>query len=192
MIEILISKLFLFLYCLLMFIRTKKSTSGSISIQIVENKRVWDKTKQTVLKHVWSNKNQYEVEGIKRTAKYIMQELICKWTTWLFPSEMLDAEMQKQIEQPENKDSLKVDLKDIHEEQRVIKWIQDIYWKLYTELWFDKILWQSSRNSEYSKCLKQITLARIASPKSKRASVEMLDRDYWININLDTVYKIWW
>lgn len=35
-------------------------------------------------------------------------------------------------------------------------------------------------------------MARIAAPKSKRASVEILDRDYWISLNLNTVYNMMW
>jgi len=86
-------------------------------------------------------------------------------------------------------------MKNIYEEKRVIKWIQDIYWKLYDEMWFNKTIWNTKRHSTVLKYLKQIVLARIASPKSKRASVELLDRDYGVSLNLKSVYnmmdKIW-
>jgi transposase len=151
----------------------------------VETQRVWWKIVQKVLKHVGSTQKPIEVDGLKKTAHYIMYGLKNQTTTWLFPFDAwwIKLEIDKS-------DPLYVNLRNIKEEQRIIKWIPDIYGRLYEELWFHTVIKNPSRNVAATKCLKQITLARIATPKSKRASVEILDRDYGIGLNLDSVYNM--
>jgi transposase len=81
---------------------------------------------------------------------------------------------------------------NIEEEKRVIKGVVDVYWHMYQQLWFENIFWTKQKTKNYANILRDITLARIASPKSKRASIELLDSDYWININLQSVYDMMW
>jgi len=63
---------------------------------------------------------------------------------------------------------------------------------MYEQLWFNLIFWNKQKTKNYAEVLKNTTLARIASPKSKRASVEMLDSDYWVKLNLDHIYNMMW
>lgn len=171
-----------------MFIRVKKYKTWRQSVQIVENQRIWWKTKQKVIKHVGSASDERCINWLIKNANYILYELKNKGQTYLFP---IEYENIKEYNKEKEKD-LNVNLKNITEEKRVIKWIHDIYWKLYHEIWFDKIISNPTRNKKIVQCLKQITLARIAMPKSKRASVELLDRDYWISLNLNSVYNMMW
>jgi hypothetical protein len=46
------------------------------------------------------------------------------------------------------------------------------------------------REISHTKCLKEIVLARIANPKSKRASVEMLEEQFDVKIDLQAVYRM--
>lgn len=170
-----------------MFARKKKYKSGRYAVQIVESKRVGGKIKQTIVKHVGSATDERSIEALYKTAEYMIHELENGKETWLFPIEY--EKIEEYNVHKEEKD-LPVNLRDIHEEKRVIRWIQDVYGKLYDEIGFDKVVSNPQRNVWAIKCLKQITLARIASPKSKKASVEMLDRDYGISLNLDTVYNM--
>lgn len=177
-----------------MFIRKKKS-KVSTSVQIVENKRIWKTTKQTVLKYVWARKNEDEV-GIRwllRLAEYIKCELEQQTQGWMLPLEWLDKWTEETIEKRINKSEKKtynVNIYDLEEEWRIIKWISDIYGSMYSQLWFNNIFWTKKKTQNYANILKQITLARIAWPKSKRATVEMLGMDYWVQLNLNNVYKM--
>lgn len=174
-----------------MFVR-KKIWKKSTSIQIVENKREWGKTKQKVIKYIWSKQND-DTKGIEdmfKASQYIKYELEKRWQTDLIPLEEIDIKIIEEEKKIENNIEYKVNIHNIEEEWRIIKWISDIYWAVYDQLWFDSIFWTKQKTKNYADILKQITLARTASPKSKRASVEMLDKDYWIQINLQAVYDM--
>jgi transposase len=177
-----------------MYIRTKKWTK-STSIQIVEWIRIWKQVKQKVLKHIWArdNTDTFWIKDLIKAAEYIKYELE-KWEqTGLIPFDDEQIELNNKFK--EEKDKLKivnVNILNIQEESRIIKWITDIYWHMYKQLWFDSIFWNLVKNKNYAHILKNIVLARIASPKSKRSSVEMLDSDYGININLQAVYDMMW
>lgn len=180
-----------------MFVR-KKVWKKSTSIQIVENKREWNKTKQKVLKYIWSKKNNDKkgIEDMFRAAIYIKYELEKQWQTDLISLEETDIQIiEENKKKNRNRNSIaeyKVNIHNIEEEGRLIKWISDIYGSVYEQLWFNSIFWTKQKTKNYANILKQITLARTASPKSKRSSIEMLDKDYWININLQAVYDMMW
>ena len=170
-----------------MYIRKKKWKKGT-AIQIVNSKRINWKPRQTVLKHIWTWKTDKEIKDLIKAAKYIQHQLETQWQTTLIPLEKLDVQV---IENNKNK-NFKVNIYDIEEEWRIIKWVNDIYWTMYEQLNFNSIFWNKQKTQNYAKVLKQITLARTVSPKSKRASVEMLDKDYGIQINLQAVYDMMW
>ncbi len=173
-----------------MFIR-KKKWKISTSIQIVENRREWAKTKQKVLKHIGSKNNSDTIwiENMFKAAEYIKKELEHVGQTALFP---VEEEEFKIKETKKQSNEINVNIKNIEEDKRIIKGISDIYWSVYDQIWFNDIFWKKQKTENYSNVLKQITLARVASPKSKRASVSMLNKDYWININLQAVYAMMW
>lgn len=157
---------------------------------------------QKVLKHIGTGKTEIEIKSFINTAQYIKNELE-KWLqTDLLSFEETDIELiekQKKIKDDLKWDkeklnqavnTLNINIFDLEEESRIIKWIFDIYWTMYSQLGFDSIFWNKQKTKNYANILKNITLSRVASPKSKRASVEMLDSDYGININLDDVYNM--
>lgn len=177
-----------------MFIRKKIWKKGT-SIQIVENTREWTKVKQKVLKYIWikDNKDLLWIKDLIQAAEYIKYELE-KWAqTDLIAFEITDTEEPKELtEKQTDTQANMVNIANLEEEQRIIKWISDIYWKSYEQMWFEEIFWKRQKTKKYANTLKEIVLARIASPKSKRASVEMLDKDYWVQINLQWVYDMMW
>ena len=83
-----------------------------------------------------------------------------------------------------------INLLDILEEDRVIKGIHDIYGKLYDELGFDKILANPARNVASNRALKEIVLARVANPDSKRGSVITLEENFGVKLDLKAVYRM--
>ena len=81
-------------------------------------------------------------------------------------------------------------LLDIKEERRVIKGIHDVYGKLYDELGFNGIITNPARNKRSQEALKEIVLARIANPDSKRASVQGLEENFAVHLDLNLVYRM--
>ena len=89
-----------------------------------------------------------------------------------------------------NRDDYDVNLLDLLEEDRIIKGIHDIYGKLYEEMNFKSILANPTRYQAASKALKEIVLARVANPDSKRGSVTTLASKFGVNLNLKSVYRM--
>jgi len=71
----------------------------------------------------------------------------------------------------------------------LITGIHDIYGKLFDELRLGNIFAYPSRNKSSISHFKNIVLARIAKPDSKRGSVNMLEENFGISLNLGSVYK---
>ena len=76
----------------------------------------------------------------------------------------------------------------VREEHRVIVGIHDIYGRVYDELGFSGVL--SFRAKRSSKVLRDIVLARIANPRSKRGSVEELEANFGCDLSLEQVYRM--
>jgi len=108
----------------------------------------------------------------------------------LFPLKELAqmvTESRRRAESDPDPDPLNVKLKQLREEGRIITGIHDIYGTLFNQTGFDKLL---KRCRVSNKVLKDIVLARIARPLSKRASIDMLETDFGITWPLDAVYRM--
>ncbi|MBP7796770.1 MAG: IS1634 family transposase, partial [Elusimicrobiales bacterium] len=73
---------------------------------------------------------------------------------------------------------------------RVVSGIHDIYGSLFDELGYAKVIKNPKRYKSVVDIYKNIVLARIANPVSKKASIDMLEEDFGISINLDKVYRM--
>ena len=172
-----------------MFIRVKTTpNSPRKSVQIVESVREGKKVRQRILRHVGIANNEDELERLLEVAEYIKANIEDERHPTLFSTDTL-AKVAIDSKKSANKDALNVDLKQLREQQRVITGMHEAYGKVYQELDFDQILNQSSRATD-SKILEHIVMARIANPLSKRASVQMLERDFGIALDLQKVYRM--
>lgn len=128
-----------------------------------------------------------ELEKLKDLAELIKSKIEYEHTPSLLSPEEL---AQQAIEARKNKDKeLHVDLKKIKEEQRIVLGFHEVFGKISKEIGFDKLL--TSRHGESAnKILRDIVIARIANPTSKRSSIMMLEEDFGIRINLDKVYRM--
>jgi len=167
-----------------MFVRVKSTpNSPRKSVQIVESVRDGEKVKQRIVRHVGIAMDDQELEQLKILAEHIKSKIEDERSPLLFPPEKLakialDSKKQKD-------EDLFVNLKELKEEQRTIVGIHDIYGKIYQELGFDSILPQKT-----GELLRNIVMARIANPSSKRASVIDLEQNFGISLNLDRVYRM--
>jgi len=190
-----------------MFVRVKSTPkSPKKSVQIVESKRIGGKVRQRIIKHIGVALNDEELEELKALANSIKNKLELDEQLPLYTPEEIEKlekyskkpksgkdNLNKKINQQDssiNKDEYNVNLLDIIEEDRVIKGIHDIYGKLYDELGFNKILYNPARQVASNRVLKEIVLARVANPDSKRASVLNLEENFGVKLDLKAVYKM--
>lgn len=178
-----------------MFIRVKSTpNSPRKSIQIVESFRVGEKVKQKIVKHIGVALDDEELQGLKELAVSIKTKLEMENTLPLYTPEEINKHIEKskknlKSDKYSDKDYI-VNIKDLIEEDRVITGIHDIYGKMFDELNLKTIFANPARNRVSIEHFKNIVLARIAKPDSKSGSVHMLEENFGISLNLDSVYKM--
>ena len=175
-----------------MFIRVKSTpNSPRQSVQIVASERVGDKVIQRIIRHLGVAMNDEELVKMKELAEFIKAGLEEQSAPALFRP---DALAQMAIEARKKADllpdqPLKVDLKQLREENRVVVGIHEIYGKLFDELGFDRVIGDPARRVQAAKTIKHLVMARIANPASKRKSLMDLERDFGIKLDLNAVYR---
>lgn len=176
-----------------MFVRIKSSpNSPRKTIQIVESIRNGSKVSQKIIRYIGVAKNNEELEDLKLLAESIKIKLEADNQQLLIsPEELVGMNLKAEPKKAkETEEDYKVNLKNMIEEQRVVSGIHDIYGKLFDELDCRSIIKNPARNTSAIKYFKNIVLARIANPKSKMATVDMLEENFGVSLNLDKVYSM--
>ncbi|MBI4743456.1 MAG: IS1634 family transposase [Actinobacteria bacterium] len=176
-----------------MFIRVKTTpNSPRKSVQIVQSLRKGDKVRQKIIRYVGIAMDDKELEQLKMLAESIRIKLEADNQELLFsPEDLAKLERKaKETKRDEKEEDYKVNLKDLKEEQRIIKGIHDVYGKLFDDLGYKNIFKNPERQKATVNTFKNIVLGRTANPKSKMASVDMLEEDFGVTLNLNSVYKM--
>ena len=183
-----------------MFVRVKSTPkSPRKSVQIVESYRIDGKVRQRIVQHVGVAKDEASLKRLKDLAASIKEELESQGRLPLYPIENASSDSKasqssssspKHESDSENEANYTVNLLNIVEESRQIKGIHDIYGSLYDELGFDRVIANPARNAKARTILKEIVLARIANPSSKRGSVEDLSTHFGVTVDLKAVYRM--
>jgi len=164
-----------------MFVRVKKiSNTNKSKIQLVQTFRRSGKVVQKVIRHIGTAHNDIELAKLKEFAEVVKEQEIEKLHPRIFSAEELDKLKIK------NNDPINVNLKQLKEEQRIITGIHQIYGELYDEVGFNKVF---SKQRVSKKVIKDLVLARLASPKSKKGTLEYLSQDFGINYKLEQIYR---
>lgn len=170
-----------------MFIRTKTSPKGLQKVQIVENIRNGSRVQQKVLRHVGTAQDDLELEKLKQLAAYIKAKIEEERQPCLFPPEEM---AHLSLIHRKTPSTPPIQVEDLVEESRQILGVHDVYGQVYKDLGFDRILPVPSRQKVDNDYLKHLTMARIATPASKRKSVDLLNHDFGISLDLDRVYRL--
>ena len=173
-----------------MFIRVKKSphNPNKSNVQIVESVRDGNKVKQTIVRHVGVALNEIELKKMCDLAEFIKAQIENEHTPSFFSPEELAREAIESRKRKDEDKEIRVDLKKLEEEQRINIGIQEIYGTIYDNL-FGQVL-PHKRGESLDEILKNIVIARIANPQSKRASARFLEEDFGIKISLDKIYRM--
>lgn len=172
-----------------MFIRAKKTPrSNSISIQLVESFRDNGKIKQRVVRHIGTSDDPEKLEELKKLAAAFKNDLFHKKP--LQKETGSTGQYAASIGKTTAAAGTIIHADHLEEHQRLILGIHDIYGHIYSSLGFSNPFYNPARRTFAAKILREIVLARIASPKSKRASVELLQEHFGVNLELDNVYQM--
>ncbi len=171
-----------------MFIRVKTSNKGATKyVQIVQSIRKGERVTQKIIRHIGVAYDEDELEKLKLLAESIKIKLEAGNQQFLFkPEEIVKLKSRRKYA-----DSFyRVNLKNLIEEQRLISGIHEAYGRLFYDLGYEKVIKNPARRKMAVRIFSDIVLARIANPVSKRASVDMLEEDFGITIDLDKVYRM--
>jgi transposase len=173
-----------------MFIRVKSTpNSPRQSVQIVESIRKGDAVTQKIVRHVGIAIGSDELEQLKMLAESIKTKLEYEAKQQqLFSPEDLAKTKQKLGQYTE--EDYKVNVKHLKEETRVVGGIHDIYGRLFDELGYKKVFKNPARQVCSGTTFRDVVMARIANPCSKRATVDMLEEDFGVKIGLNKVYRM--
>ncbi len=170
-----------------MFVRTRERENGKVTILIVENVGESGKVRQKTVRTV-ATVLPSEVERFVELAEHIKAEMECAQVPKLFPAQTLAEMVISSRKCSLGDDSpLPVNMRKMREESRIVTGIHDIYGRLYDEIGLSRVF-KSCRVS--GSVMKDIVMARLASPCSKRSSCELLERDFGIKISLEKIYRM--
>jgi len=172
-----------------MFIRVKTSpNSRGKSVQIVQSIRKGERVTQKIIRHVGMAYDEDELKKLELLAESIRMKLEAGAQQFLFKPEEI-VKLGETKKQYKDSDYI-VNIKNLVEEQRLISGIHDVYGKLFRDLGYHKVIARPGRNKMAVRIFTDIVLARIANPASKMASVDMLEEDFGVTIDLDKVYRM--
>lgn len=177
-----------------MFVRVKSSpNSPRKSVQIVHNQRHHGRVRQLIVRHLGIAANDDELELLKRLGKRQIAEMEILGDPSVFSPEERQRQLQAALahaEQTQDDDHpLLVNLRDLREEARVVRGIHEVYGSMYDALGLPSVL-SGRRYRTSARILKEIVMARLAQPLSKRASVRYLADNMGTQLHLDQVYRM--
>ncbi len=168
-----------------MFVRAIKKQNDRVSLRIVESKRIDGKVKQkTVCGLGTAHKDDKQrIESLTRIGNQLIVQMKNEKTPAL-------PGMEELTHSPKRKQEAKVSVKHLREEKRLNKGIEEVFGGIFNQLNLTDCISSGYKKSESNQLFKEIVLSRIASPSSKRKSVENLKRDNDLELDLDKVYRM--
>ena len=191
-----------------MFVRLVKKKNDHVSVRIVENKRVNGKVKQKTVCCVGHfHKDEHEgIEARKRVAENMIISMKNEDNPAFFGFEHIHAPKKRKTQKKETEqtpDASKipraeepkvpkgfVNADTLKEEHRIHRGVGDIFGHAYEQLNLSDSIETGYKKDQSNEILKEAVLARISAPTSKRQSVENIEKEKNIKLDLDQVYRM--
>ena len=170
-----------------MFIRHKRIDETRTKVQIVRSERIGAKVRQQVLRHVGTAHSGAGLEALEGVARVVMEELRGCGTEPLFSARELGGLTDLARRAAENPQPAGADITDCRHEGRVEAGTRQAFGAVYSGFGWDRLF--GARRMSANRIVKELALARIAQPQSKRATVRGLDAHGALPLNLDYVYR---
>ena len=169
-----------------MFVRRKPLAGGRTKVQVVKSVRDGSKVRQRVVRHVGTASSDAQLEALGRL---IIEEirLADGGQASLFTSKQFADMVEQSRRAEQNPDPFGVDLSECREEARVAVGVREAFGEVYAQIGWDRLL--GARRMSANRNIKEMALARIARPQSKRASAAELERHGQLSLNLDHVCR---
>jgi transposase len=178
-----------------MFIRVKQSkNSPRKSVQIVGSFRKGKHVIQKTLRYVGVAQDEEELVMLKQLAETLMVKIKNEAKPPLFsPDELAQATAKSEKEDSlvalnQNGKAFQVDLRDLKEESRSVEGIHEVYGALYEQLGLGCAFGDRTRRS--GEIFKEMVLARVASPRSKKGTTDYLERQFGQRLDVNAVYRM--
>lgn len=186
-----------------MFVRkVVDKKTGYIRIQICSNVREGKKVRQKIIKHVAVAHNEFEYEKFYRLAvafiDYEKEKLSASALLFENTFDLLENHTEvKPIKKPKKLDikdkkklvideDLKISVKNMFEEKRVIEGTYDFYGLLFNKFGFDKIF----KKKSHSNLLRDLIVERISNPKSKLKTHSNILKNFGKAKSLSSIYNL--
>ena len=174
-----------------MYIRIKSTpNSPRRSVQVVESVRTGTKVSQKIVRYMGIAMDDQEAAQLRRMGEeFIERETLAR----LNGQSLFDVPSLPKPGRPARQtlESVlppsEVALSDVVEETRRVEGPHEVLGHLYDYLRFDKILGDRTRGASM---LRDLVIARVMAPDSKRASVQNLQENYGKEHNLDALYRL--
>lgn len=172
-----------------MFVRTKTSAKGHLRVQVVESVRLGNKVSQRVVRHVGTATTEEQLRQLRQLGQTIIEEFRLKDSPQkhvLTPRQYAELFLQSR-QAPQKIDALGVDLAQCREEYRLSAGVREALGEMYRQMGWERVL--GARRMSGNRILQELVLARVAQPRSKRATVRDLADQGTVSLDLDRVYR---
>ena len=172
-----------------MFVRKKfDADRDRWRVQIVQSYRDGKKVRQKIIRHVGSADSAAQLTRLMELGEVIKEEI----TQQSNPQQELFTPKQygdllSQCRRGRTASRLGVDVGQCREHNRLSVGVREAFGQLYSNLGWDRLL--GARRDSANRIIKELVLARITQPRSKRGTVMDLARDGGVTLNLDWVYQ---
>lgn len=172
-----------------MFVRIKSTpNSPRRSVQVVESSRVGDRVSQRIVRHMGIALDSQEETKLRAMAEEFISRSL---TERLNADSLFESPPVRRVGRPSRQSLASVAspqdvcLADVTEVVRRVEGPHEVLGHLFDYLHFDKILGASA-----TAMLRDLVIARVMAPESKRASAACLDEHYGRSYRLDRVYRM--
>ena len=176
-----------------MFVRIKSSPNSPRKVvQLVESSRnAQGQVRQRIVRHIGIANDAKELRQLQEVAEVAKASLANQAQPYLFhPEEIAELAVAARQRPPDPDEPLRVDLKQLEEDQRILVGVHEVCGALYEELGLGSVLRNPARKKASVRNLRHIVLARLANPQSKRFSVDDLARRFGVELSLPGVYRM--
>lgn len=171
-----------------MFVSSKKKDETKWQVQIVESIRVGDQVRQKRVRNIgtaYSEKEREEFIRIGNAAIVKMKNDKNPVLPIFDPADVYASARAKKKEVDED-----ARVKNLKHVQTYNDGIRDIFGEVFDGLGLEAVIEGSKKDEQWNSILRENVIARIADPKSKRASALMLKRDHAVEIPLEKTYRM--
>ncbi len=164
---------------LLMFVSKKTNRKNpNTYVQLIESYRENGKVRQRVIKHIGTARNSEQLDQVVIIAEGVKQ---------LLEKNASESDVNHYIQKEFSKiQDSRSDVLHCQPIRDIITGIHEVYGAFFDRTGLNQLI----DSSAYSRVLRDIVMARIANPSSKRKACKVLKEDFDISHTLNSVYRM--